>query len=132
MDVVVEVGGWEHECCGEAIERNQLVDFQCIRYRGRDGLMRLSETHHGGPDVSADEHVRGRVTEIQVVQDSGIALPILRVPSGRALRGFGEDDDGQLEDPWTGDVIASASGEFLVTVRTSVKLPPGPLDSGYR
>jgi hypothetical protein len=32
VDVVVEVGDWEHECCGEAIERNQLVDFQCIRY----------------------------------------------------------------------------------------------------
>src|SRR3712207_7720612 len=31
VDVVVEVGGWEHACCGAAIERNQLVDFQCFR-----------------------------------------------------------------------------------------------------
>ncbi|MGY2083918.1 DUF6578 domain-containing protein [Blastococcus sp. SYSU DS0539] len=119
MDVVVEVGGWEHECCGDAIERNQLVDFQCIRYKGPDGQMRLAESHHGGLDVSADERVRGRVTEIQVVHDGGGTQAILRLPSGEALRGFDDDDDGHLEDPWTGDVVTSASLEFLVTVRTS-------------
>lgn len=118
VDVVVEVGGWEHECCGEAIERGQLVDLQCIRYKGPDGRMRLTETHHGGLDVSADERVRGRVIDVQVVQDGGSALSILRVPSGRALRGF-DDDDGHLEDPWIGDVIISAGEEFLVIVRTS-------------
>jgi hypothetical protein len=118
VDVVVEVGGWEHECCGEAIERNQLVDFRCIRYERPDGQIRLIETHHG-LDVPADARVRGRVTEIQVVQESGTARPVLRVPSGRALRGFDDRDDGHLEDPWTGDGMASESREFLVTVRTS-------------
>jgi hypothetical protein len=119
VDVVVEVGGWEHECCGEAIERNQLVDFRCIRYKGPGGRMRLTETHHDGLDVPADERVRGRVTEIRVVHDAGVTQAILRVPSGQALLGFDEDDDGHLEDPWTGDVITSGSFEFLVTVRTS-------------
>jgi hypothetical protein len=118
VDVVVEVGDWEHECCGEAIERNQLVDFRCIHYEGPDGQIRLIETHHG-LDVPADARVRGRVTEIQVVQESGTARPILRVPSGQALLGFDDGDDGHLEDPWTGDVIASGSRDFLVTVRTS-------------
>ena len=117
MDVVVEVGGWEHECCGQAIERNQLVDFRCIRHQGTDGRMRLVESHHGGLDVPADERVRGRVTWLQVVHDDGIATAILRVPSGRALRGFAGDDDGHLEDPWTGDVITAGASEFLVTVR---------------
>jgi hypothetical protein len=41
------------------------------------------------------------------------------VPSGAALRGFDDEDDGHLEDPWTGEVISSESAEFLVTVRAS-------------
>lgn len=119
MDVVVEVGDWEHECCGEAIERNQPVDFRCIRYTGPDGQMRLVASHHGGLSVAADERVRGRVVETHVVQEDGTAQPVLRVPSGPALRGFDDGDDGHLEDPWTGDVIPSGSRNFLVTVRTS-------------
>ncbi|SNS05552.1 hypothetical protein SAMN04488107_1086 [Geodermatophilus saharensis] len=119
MDVVVEVGDWEHECCGEAIERNQLVDFRCIRYAGPDGQMRLAESHHGGLTVTADERVHGRVIEVQVVREDGTAQSVLRIPGGRALRGFDDDDDGHLEDPWTDDVIISDSLDFLVTVRTS-------------
>ncbi len=119
MDVVVEVGDWEHECCGEAIERNQLVDFQCIRSTGPDGQMRLVESHHGGLSVAADERIHGRVIEVQVVQEDGSAQPILRVPSGPALGGYDDGDDGHLEDPWTGEVITSGSREFLVTVRKS-------------
>lgn len=118
MDVVVEVGGWEHECCGPAIERNQLVDFECIRYTGPGGDVHLTETHHG-LDVPAGERVSGRVLDLQVVQDGGDSLPILRVPSGPALRAFNEDDDGHLEDPWVGDVIPLRGTEFLVTVRTT-------------
>jgi hypothetical protein len=40
-------------------------------------------------------------------------------PSGQALPGLDEADDGRLEAPRTGDVMASTSVEFLVTVRTS-------------
>lgn len=119
MDVVVEVGDWEHECCGEAIERNQLVNFQCVRYTGPDGRTRLAESHHGGLDVQSDARVQGRVMWIALVREDGTTQPILRVPSGEALRGFDRDDDGHLEDPWTGDVITSESRDFLVTVRTS-------------
>jgi hypothetical protein len=126
VDVVVEVGDWEHECCGEAVERNQLVDLACIRYEGPDGRTRLAESHHGGLDVAAAERVRGRVIDLHVVRENGTAQAILRVPSGRALRGFDDGDDGHLEDPWTGDVVASESRAFLVTVRTSPEgLAPG-------
>jgi hypothetical protein len=117
VDVVVEVGDWEHECCGEAIERNELVNFQCIRYEGSDGRVRLIETHHG-LDVPAEVRVQGRVVEIEVLDDAGIAHPIHRVPSGAALRGFDDGDDGHLAAPWTGEVITSTSRDFLVTVRT--------------
>ncbi len=129
VDVVVEVGGWEHECCGEAIERDQVVDLRCIRHEGPDGRTRLVESHHGGLDVPADEHVRGRVTEIQVVLETGEVRSVLRVPGGGELRDVDElrdggedgdgDGDGLLQDPWTGDAIASRSVEFLVTVRRS-------------
>ena len=115
MDVVVEVGDWEHECCGEAIERNQLVDFRCIRSEGPNGEARLLETHHG-LDVPADARVLGRVVSLEVLDAAGITQPILRVPSGVALRGFDEHDDGHLEDPWTGEPVTVDSDRYLLTV----------------
>lgn len=118
VDVVVAVGGWEHECCGGAIERDQLVDLRCIRYTAPDGVVRLVESHHE-VDVPAEERVQGRVTDVQVVPAGRDPQPILRVPSGEALRGFDRHDDGHLEDPWTGEVIPSVGREFLVTVRAS-------------
>lgn len=116
--MVVEVGDWEHACCGEAIERDQLVDFRCIRYTRPDGGVRLIESHHE-LDVPAVDRVRGRVTHIEVVHGDGTGRAILRVPSGAALRGFDEEDDGHLEDPWTGELVSSDGEEFLVTVRTA-------------
>ena len=76
MDVVVEVGGWEHECCGPAIERNQVVVLHCIRWTGPDGRVHLVESHH---HIAPEERVHGRVTDIQVVQDGEAPQPILRV-----------------------------------------------------
>ncbi|MCI2239119.1 hypothetical protein MO973_31780 [Paenibacillus sp. TRM 82003] len=116
MDIVVEAGDREHECCGAAIERDDVVTFDCIHHVEPDGRVRLIESHH---DRGTSERVKGRVSDIHVVQDAGASRPILRVPSGSALRGFDPEDDGHLEDPWTGEVITSDSTDFLVTVRTS-------------
>lgn len=56
MDVVVEAGGWEHACCGPAIERNQLVDLSCLRVLPPDGEVNLSETHHDlEPDIRVQD-----------------------------------------------------------------------------
>jgi hypothetical protein len=118
VDVVVEVGGWEHECCGPAIERDQVVDFECLLLLEPGARPRLVETHHG-PDVVAHpvERIQGRVVDLDAVHADGSTCPILRVPSGGALRGFGEDD-GHLEDPWTGEIVTAGQGnDFLVTVR---------------
>jgi hypothetical protein len=56
---------------------------------------------------------------MHLIHGPGDVQPVLRLPSGRALRGFDDHDDGHLEDPWTGEVIATGTEEFLVTVRTS-------------
>ncbi|WP_432483094.1 DUF6578 domain-containing protein [Kineococcus esterisolvens] len=121
MDVVVEVGGWEHECCGPSIERDEVVDFACVLLPGSStgstAPPRLIETHHDLDTFQPTHRIRGRVVDIEVVHDDGSARPILRVPSGAALCGYGEDDD-HLEDPWTGETVTSpARNDFLVTVR---------------
>ena len=112
---MVEVGGWEHECCGASIERSQLVDLGCLRVARPDGETRLSETHH---DLEPELRVRGRVRDIQVVRLGQPAQPVLRLPSGRALRGLDAEDDGHLEAPWTGEVLPRGD-DFLVTVHPS-------------
>ncbi|MEZ0163555.1 DUF6578 domain-containing protein [Kineococcus sp. LSe6-4] len=68
MEVIVEVGGWEHECCGAAVERGDVVTFTCFRHLGPDGRVRLIESHH---DLGADERVHGRVLDVHVVEGAG-------------------------------------------------------------
>lgn len=113
MDVVVEVGGWEHECCGPSIERGQLVALDCVRSHDAGGRAHLVETHHDG-DV--DVRVEGRVTDLVVVRPDGEVEAIRRLPSGEALRGLDESDDGQLEHPSTGQRLLRSRGPFRVTV----------------
>lgn len=112
MDVVVEVGGWEHLCCGRAVERDQLVDLGCLRLEAPDGEVRLSTARH---DSEPEVRVQGRVRDIQVVRDGEPAEPVLRVPSGDALRGSDDGDDGHLEDPWTGELLPDGI-DFLLVV----------------
>ena len=111
---MVSVGGWEHACCGPAIERDQLVELSCLRVTAPDGGAGLSETRHDlAPEP--DARVRGRVRDIQVVRLGRPAQPVLRLPSGAALRGFDDEDDGHLEDPWTGELLPDGE-DFLVVV----------------
>ncbi|WP_432537570.1 DUF6578 domain-containing protein [Kineococcus arenarius] len=128
MDVVVEVGDWEHECCGDPVERDQVVDFTCLLITEPGAQPRLIETHHDLEAARPLERIRGRVVDIEVVQDDGSARPVLRVPGGAALRGF-DEDDGHLEDPWTGEVVTSSRNDFLVTVRMPGRrlLDPSPV-----
>lgn len=115
LNVTVEVGDWEHECCGPAIERNDVVDLGCLRWRDADGRVRLIETHHDSP---VETRVRGRVVDILVLAEDGSSTPVLRVPSGVALRGFDDEDDGHLETPWSGELVDERNRCFLVTVKS--------------
>ncbi|NAZ81885.1 hypothetical protein GTR02_08640 [Kineococcus sp. R8] len=125
MDVVVEFGDWEHECCGDAIERDQVVDVTCLLIAVPGTQPRLIETHHEMEIGRRVERIHGRVVDLEVVLADGSTRPILRVPGGRALRGFG-GDDGHLEDPWTGEVVSSPREHFLVTVRVPARRLPDP------
>lgn len=112
-EVVIQVGGWEHECCGEAIEVNQIIDFGCLAPRQASGEERFIETHH---DDEPDVRVRGRVIDISVVDAQGVRLSIARVRSGSALRGFDSEDDGHLEEQYTGQLVDAKPDVFHVKV----------------
>lgn len=121
----MEVGDWEHECCGDPVERDQVVDFTCLLITEKGAEPRLVETHHDLQVTHPVERVRGRVVDVEVVQDDGSSRPVLRVPGGAALCGFG-DDDGHLEDPWTGEIVVATRHDFLVTVRVTGRRQPDP------
>lgn len=96
--VVVIVGGWEHECCGPAVEIGDVVEYGVV---SADGARRFEEIRH---DTVPNQTIRGRVVELFAVGREG-RVAIERVPSGAALRGFDEDDDGHLEARWTGQPV---------------------------
>ncbi|SOC87234.1 hypothetical protein SAMN05660766_0903 [Curtobacterium sp. 314Chir4.1] len=110
--VVVIIGGWEHECCGPAVEIGDVVEYGVV---SADGARRFEEVRH---DTVPNQRIRGRVVELFAIgTDRRVAID--RVPSGRALRGFDDDDDGHLEARWTGQPVTVAwedDPEFEVVV----------------
>ncbi len=117
MHTVVEVGGWEHECCGPSYERNTIVELTCFALPDEGGTAtRYVESHH---DLASEHHttlIRGRVADVRVRHPDGSTEQIERLPSGAALRGFDEQDDGHLHQPTTDLPVLNDAGEFLITV----------------
>lgn len=110
--VVVVVGGWEHLCCGLPVEIGDVVEYGVV---SADGARRFEEVRHG---TVSSQTIRGRVVELYAVSPEG-RLAIERVPSGAALRGFDDDDDGRLEARWTGQPVEvewDGDPEFEVVV----------------
>ncbi len=119
MEMSVEIEGWEHECCGPAFERNDLVELECLVIPdGEDQSARLVETHHGLQVEFERVMVRGRVVDIAVRRADGSTELVQRLPSGAALRGFDQHDDGRLEQPWTGESVTLTTGDFVLTIST--------------
>ena len=117
MRTVVEVGDWEHECCGPSYERETLVEAMCLVVSRRDGAAtRYVESHHDLTTQHNTIRIRGRVVDICIQRLDGSIEQIKRLPSGRALRGFDDDDDGHLEQVSTGEPVTYDSNTFLVTV----------------
>ena len=127
--VVVLVGGWEHQCCGLAAELGDVVEYAVVPTDGpgNDGSgpgapRYFEDVHH---DTVPTTTVRGRVIELFAVGRDG-RTAIRRVPGGRALRGFDDEDDGHLEEPWTGEVVTvpwDGDEWFEVVIDPSVERP---------
>ncbi len=111
MIVEIEVGGWEHECCGDPIAGNDFVDWAYLI--DADGVRQ--ETHHETRAITG--RVRGRVAEIDLLVD-GSRVAVDRVPSGAALSGLDSAPDDavvtRLSDG--ADVTVSAEARFVVGV----------------
>ena len=118
VETVVEVGGWEHECCGPSFEREAVVQLDCLVIPGSD-RDRLVETHHDLETSHQLVTVQGRVVDIAIQHPDGSVEQLRRLPSGRALRGFDEVDDGHLERAWTGEPVVTDSDEFILTIAGS-------------
>jgi hypothetical protein len=117
VQTVVEIGDWEHECCGPSYERDTVVGVNCLVVEGRDeAATRYLASHHDLTTQHDTIHVRGRVVDICIQHPDGSTEQIVRLPSGRALRGFDDDDDGHLEQARTGKPVAYDSDTFLVTI----------------
>lgn len=117
--MVVEVSDWEHECCGPAYERDSSVAVTCLVVAGPDpATTRYLASHHSLATSHRTVEVRGRVADVRIVHPDGSSEAIRRLPSGRALRGFDDEDDGHLEQPWTGEPVTSDSDRYLLTVET--------------
>ena len=86
MIVEIEFGGWEHECCGDEIRHNDLVDWTYAV--DSDGVRQ--QTHHDTGAVTT--RLSGRVARIDLIVD-GDRVAIDRVPSGAALCGQEDGDD---------------------------------------
>jgi uncharacterized protein DUF6578 len=109
--VEVEVGGWEHQCCGPAVERGQVVKWA---YHV-DGAGVRHETHHLPEDAQGT--VSGRVTGVRLLADDGVLIAIDRAPSGCALLGNTAADDRFVTRLDTDEVIGlSDDSRFIVTL----------------
>lgn len=114
---VVEVGDWEHECCGPSNERDSTVEITCLVVSGPAGSPdRCVETHHELTTRHPVVTVRGRVTDLHIQHPDGSTEALLRLPCGRALRGHDDADDGRLEEPGSGARVVSDSNRFFLTV----------------
>ena len=119
VDIVVEVGDWEHECCGPTYQRDTVVDLTCLVVPGQGhATTRYVESHHGLTTRHETVRLRGRLSDLFIEHPDGSREQIARLPSGRALRGFDDGDDGHLERPWTGEPVVNDSNRFLLTVTT--------------
>lgn len=115
MECVVAVGGWEHECCGQQIERGQLVHFECVPGNETGPDYVFSPHSSDGPAVECT----GRVVDIQLTGRTESTCYVDRVPSGRAVRGFADDDPGTVEDLTTGEALSPPFGTFLVRLSSA-------------
>jgi hypothetical protein len=114
MQIRVNMGGWEHECCGQAHEIDDIVTWDLyLPVAGTlEGDADYMESHHDR--LAGGVTVTGRVVGVDVLRAGGGSTAITRLPSGAALRGFAED--GEVTDRLTGEALEEDLDEFVVTL----------------
>jgi len=115
MELRIDVGGWEHDCCGDSYVRGDAVDWTCVDATawGHAGVHGV-ETHHL-PEPGSFA-VRGRVTDIAARLGDGSLEPVERVPTGRALCGMDETDTGELISLRTRAAFERETPWFVVSI----------------
>ncbi|WIB65826.1 hypothetical protein [Curtobacterium sp. MCBD17_040] len=123
MLIRVQILNDEQECCGAAVARFERVTWKVFLPAGGglDGDADVMESHHGG--LSNGRTVSGVVVNIEELRTDGSTAPVVRMPSGSALRGFESDDDGHLELTGGGLHFRSRTNQFVVTL----DIPSGTL-----
>ncbi|MFF2372018.1 DUF6578 domain-containing protein [Agromyces sp. NPDC058110] len=114
MRVEVFVGGWEHACCGESLHRGDAVAWTCIV--APDGGLHVTRHDLEGLRVT---RLEGTVVDLRYVAKDGQSTRIEHVPSGRALRGFDEHDDGRVIAIDSGAILTTTSENFFAVVEPS-------------
>lgn len=124
----MELDRWSHECCGNPLERGDDVSLTCVQ----------AEDELSGADLLATNHAgklpwsvcSGRVLDLSLFDpETGQRQPIQRIPSGRALRGFDESDDGLIYPVGSEESMSPpGSRRFLVRVGSAVtsEVDPAP------
>lgn len=102
---LIEIDRWSHDCCGEELSQGMRVTLNCRLPVGYDLLRSVdlvADSHSGNlPFISCT----GDVVQITMTDDHGTPQPIQRLPSGRALRGFDDLDDGAIQSADTGNLV---------------------------
>lgn len=115
MNTAVQVGGWEHACCGPEYALDTVVGFRCLVERDpAGGVSRYVECRH---EIAVDHgmvRVHGRVVDIRVQHLDGSTQPIDRLPSGLALSAG--CDEARLQRAGTHEPLVRYSDQYLVTV----------------
>jgi hypothetical protein len=96
-----------------------VVRISCLVVPGPQGEAdRYVVSRHGLATGPRTSEVRGRVVDLRIEHPDGYTEPIGRLPSGGALRGLDEEDDGHLEHAWTGQFVARDSDRYFLTIST--------------
>ena len=101
---MVEIGDWEHACCGSPYERNSVVELTCLVVPHKDGTSRYVETHHDLDSRHPTTTIRGRVAAIYIRHQDGSTEQLERLPSAAALRAHG-GSGGLLRYWWPVGVV---------------------------
>ncbi|MFL0564585.1 hypothetical protein ACH0CG_02425 [Microbacterium sp. 179-I 1D1 NHS] len=112
--IEIEVGGWEHNCCGPELVRFTKVEWTVIPVADGPSV----ETHHGLDESEGLRvvEVAGTIVELEAVEPDGSRTPISRIPSGPALSGSDEEDAGDVVELYTDRVLDMSDHRFIATV----------------